>query len=373
MTVARGGVLVEPHGPGGVGRLARAAYRIAPVLGPSSPLGGSDGRHWAEAGAAERAWLGALPHNGGHLELRCTGGESGRIRAALLARGAAAAPEQAVGVALALAGGPLPPHVVAAPADVAGELHPLGAAPAVLDLYEIRKQLRQYRLAGPGAQRLMATVAVPLRPGGSWEPFWAELARQPVPTCLAVGLAPYALPAGTDRMLGRFADAYSALARASAGSPVWEQARRGDPAAESGQRFFEDALHRYQGRIFRLRVLLAAAGPIPPVLPQLLAGLVGGEAVQLRTEAQRARAWQDFSTLDLDPLPESHRPAGAPDAEWTELEQELVGLVDLDEAAAALRLPYEFPGRTGRLFARLPEAPASSTPPATTGELPDLL
>ncbi|RKE18535.1 hypothetical protein [Streptomyces sp. TLI_171] len=371
MTVVQDGVLVEPYGPGGADRLARAAYRIAPVLGPSSPLGDPDGRYRAEAAAAERAWLGALPRPGGHLELRCTSGESGRIRATLLARGVAASPEQAAGVVRALLGAALPPHVSAAPAELAGELSPLGPAPAVLDLYEIRKQLRQYPLARPGAPRLMATVAVPLGPGGSWEPVWAELARQPAPTCLAVSLAPFALPAGTDRMLGRFADVYGELARPSAGSPVWGQARRGDPAAEAGQRFFEDALHRYQGRVFRLRMLLAAAGPIPPALPQLLAGVIGGEAVQLRADAQRARAWQDFNTLDLDPLPAGHRPAGAPDAEWTRLEQELVGLVDLDEAAAALRLPYEFPGRTGRLFARLPEAPASATPP-TPGDLPFL-
>ncbi|MGW4806744.1 hypothetical protein [Kitasatospora sp. NPDC004272] len=371
MTVVRGGVSVEPYGPGGEGGLARAAYRIAPVLGPSSPLGGPDGRHRAEAGAAERAWLSGLPRLGGHIELRCTGGESGRIRATLLARGAAAAPEQAVGVVRALVGDALPPHVMVAPADVAEELNPLGTAPAVLDLYEIRKQLRQYRLAAPGAPRLMATVAVPLEPGGSWEPVWAELARQSVSTCLAVSLEPSVLPAGTSRLLGQFADVYGELARSSAGSPVWGQARRGDPAAEVGQRFFEDALHRYQGRVFRLRMLLAAAGPIPPILPELLAGLIGGEAVQLRTDAQRARAWNDFSSLDLDPLPDSHRPTGAPEAEWTALEQELVGLVDLDEATAAFRLPYEFPGRTGRLFARLPEAPAPSTPPAP-GDLPTL-
>ncbi|ROR46170.1 hypothetical protein EDD39_4430 [Kitasatospora cineracea] len=369
MTVAHGGVSVEPHGPGG--RPAGAAYRIAPVLGPSSPLGGPDGRHWAEAGAAERAWLGGLPRFGGHLELRCTAGGSGRIRAALLVRGAAAAPEQAAGVARALVGDALPPHVVAAPADLAEELNPLGTAPAVLDLYEIRKQLRQYRLAAPGAPRLTATVAVPLGPGGSWEPVWAELARQPVPTCLAVSLEPFALPAATIPLLGRFADVYSGLASSSTGSPVWGQARRGDPAAEAGQRFFEDALHRYQGRVFRLRMRLAAAGPIPPTLPELIADLIGGEAVHLRADAQRARAWHDFSTLGLDPLPDSHRPAGAPDTEWTELEQQLVGLVDLDEATAALRLPYEFPGRTGRLFARLPQAPAPSTPPAP-GDLPPL-
>ncbi|GLW74601.1 hypothetical protein Kpho02_68990 [Kitasatospora phosalacinea] len=371
MTVAQGGPSVEPHGPDGDAALARVAYRIAPVLGPSSPLGGPDGRHWAEAGAAERAWLSGLPRLGGHLELRCTGGESGRIRAALLARGVAAAPERAVDAARALVGDALPPHVVAAPADVAEELYPIGTAPAVLDLYEVRKQLRQYRLAAPGAPRLMATVAVPLGPGGSWEAVWAELARQPVPTCLAVSLEPFALPTGASRLLGRFADTYGQLACASVGSPVWGQARRGDPAAEAGQRFFEDALHRYQGRVFRLRMLLAAAGPIPPILPELLAGLVGGEAVRLRTDAQRARAWHDFSTLGLDPLPDSHRPTGAPDTEWTELEQELVGLVDLDEATAALRLPYEFPGRTGRLFARLPETPTPSTPPAP-GDLPTL-
>ncbi|BFV56772.1 hypothetical protein KCMC57_up18760 [Kitasatospora sp. CMC57] len=369
------GVLVGADGAGGF--TAWAALRIAPAPGLAEHRGyvalGEEQRR-AETEAAELAWLTGLCRPGGRFELRCTGGQGGPVRAALLSRADGPTPAAAVAAAKDVLGG-LPAHVVAEPADVAFELTALtadGSPPATVDLREIRKRIDVRAITRPGSPRRQAATAVPLAPSGrSWELLWTELLRQPVPTALSVALEPVQLLPEAGLLFHQFAELYGRLARPVDGNPLWQGARRGDPAAEAGRDFFDDAIRRYLGPAFRLRVTLAAAGPLPPGLAQLAADQMGGSVLTL-DPSERGLAWRNFTALGLDPLPWSHRPpVGAGD--WSDVEQELSGLVDRHEAAAAFRLPYEFTNRTVRLFARPPvTAPPVPPPVGASSDLPPL-
>lgn len=362
-------LLVAADGAGGY--TAWTALRVSPALGLAEHRGYaalSEQQRLAETGAAELAWLGGLCRPGGRFELRCVGGTGGPIRATLLARADAQTPASATAAVRAVVHG-LPTHVVAEPVPVLPELT---AIAPVADLREIRKRIEIRTIARPGSPRRQAAVAAPLAPSGrSWELLWTELARQPVPTALSVALEPVQLLPEAGLLFHQFAELYAQLARPADGSPLWQGARRGDPAAEAGRHFFDDAIQRYLGPVFRLRITLAAAGPLPPQLVQLVADQVGGAAVA-PVESELGTAWRNFTTLGLDPLPWTHRPYVDP-GDWGEIEQELSGLVDRHEAAAALRLPYEFPNRTARLFTQLPPPEPTLPPPAAPpADLPPL-
>ncbi|MFI5533174.1 hypothetical protein ACIA8O_32000 [Kitasatospora sp. NPDC051853] len=390
MTIAQDGVLTGPDGVGG--HVGWAAVRLAPAPGLADHRGYAalpEDRRWAEAGAAELAWLTALCHTppaAGHLELRITGGLGGPdgttgapLRATLLARAPGPTPEVAAAAVRALLAVRPPAHVATAPvrehAALLAELDPVGEGAAAPVLYEIRKRVEVRPLARPTAQRADAVTAAPFAPAGATrELLWTTLARQPHPTCLAVTLAPARLPAEAGPAMRRFAESYAVLALPGTGSPLWQGARRADPSAEAGRDFFDDALRRYLGPAYRLRILLASAGPVDPGLPESVAAQVGGVVVPLPPE-QHARARADFTALGADPLPATHRPPALPDANWSLLEHELVGLADQDEAAAAVRLPYEFTGRTARLFEQLPpvETPLPPPSPVRPAGLPPLI
>ncbi|MBB4946318.1 hypothetical protein F4556_001853 [Kitasatospora gansuensis] len=370
------GVLVGADGAGG--HTARLALRIAPAPGLAEHRGylalGEEHRR-AEAEAAELAWLSGLCRPGGRFELRCTGGTGGPLRVALLARADAPTPAAAVAAARAAICG-LPAHVIAEPADVAVELNALtadGSLPATVDLREIRKRIDVRPIARASSPRRQAATAAPLAPSGrSWELLWTELARQPVPTALSVALEPVQLLPEAGLLFHQFAELYARLAAPVDGNPLWQGARRGDPAAEAGRDFFDDAIRRYLGPVYRLRITLAAAGPLPPGLAQLAADQVGG-AVLAPEPSERGLAWHNFTTLALDPLPLTHRPP-VDQGDWGDVEQELSGLVDRHEAAAAFRLPYEFTGRAVRLFDRpAPAAVPPSAPVAAPTALPPLI
>ncbi|KQV03340.1 hypothetical protein ASE03_31330 [Kitasatospora sp. Root187] len=367
------GVLVRADGSGGY--TAWTAQRIAPAPGLAEHrayTGLGEEQRRIETEAAELAWLSGLCRPGGRFELRCTGGPADPVRAVLLTRADAPTPAAAVAAAKDVVG-VLPAHVTGEPADVEVELTALtadGSPPAAVDLREIRKRIDVRTIARPSSPRRQAAIAAPLAPSGrSWELLWTELARQPVPTALSVALEPVQLLPEAGLLFHQFAELYARLAAPVDGSPLWQGARRGDPAAEAGRDFFDDAIRRYLGPVFRLRITLAAAGPLPPGLAQLAADQVGG-AVLTPEPSERGLSWRNFTTLALDPLPLTHRPP-VDQGDWGDVEQELSGLVDRQEAAAAFRLPYEFTGRAVRLFERSAPGPL---PPrsAPSGPLPGL-
>jgi len=381
--VTEPGVLVEETGHGAV---AWAGLRLGPARRLRDHRGYAtlpEEQRRAEAAAAELAWLTAQCRPGAatRFELRCTS-DGGLLRCVLLGRADAATPGAAaetVRLLLELLAR-LPAHVRSEPIGDPDELRvelnaltPDGSPPPVVDLREIRKLLVGRPIARPNPGRRHSVTAAPFEAptGRSWEPFWTALARQPSATTLSVCLQPTQLPPGTDLVLRQFAEAYAQLAMPSGGSPLWAGARRGDPAAEAGRDFFDDAVRRYLGPSYRLRVTLAAAGAIPPGLAELLADQLGGAAVLTPADAERATAWQNLTGLGLAPLPETYR-QHVDQASWTEIEQELAGLADRHEAAAAFRLPYEIGGRP-ELFVQPPfgAEPVPEPTPATGRETAD--
>ncbi|MER5865425.1 hypothetical protein [Kitasatospora sp. NPDC002040] len=358
--------LITAGGAGGY--TAWTALRLAPalgtVLGPAGRRVGTvlgEEQRRTETEAVELAWLGGLCRPGGRFELRCTGGTGGPLRVALLARADAPTPAAAAAAVRAAVAG-LPAHVVAEPTAVEPELTaigPGGGPSGTVDLREIRKRIDIRTIARAGSTRRQAATARPFAPSGrSWELLWTELARQPVPTALSVALEPVRLLPEAGLLFHQFAELYGRLAGPVAGGPRWQGSRSADRAAEAGRDFFEDAIRRYLGPVFRIRITLAAAGPLPPGLEQLLADQVGGAALA-PARAELAGAWRNFTTLGLEPLPWTHRPP-VDAGDWGDVEQELSGLVDRYEAAAAFRLPYEFTGRTARLFE---QPPSGAVPP----------
>ncbi|MFJ9518824.1 hypothetical protein ACIRPK_11215 [Kitasatospora sp. NPDC101801] len=335
------GILVGADGAGG--HTAWAALRITPAPGSDAHRTGVE----AEAEGAALAWLSARCRPGGRFELRCTGGTGGPLRVVLLARADAPTPAAAVAAARAVLSGPPGPsgpsaRLVGEPVDVTAELTALtanGRPPATADLREIRKRIDVRTIARAGSPRRQAATAARLVPSGrSWRLLWTELTGQPVPTTLSVALEPVQLRPEAGLLFHQFAELYTRLA-----GPPWQQGgRRGDPAAEAGREFFEDAIRRYLGPVFRLRITLAAAGPLPPGLTQLAADQIGGAALT-PVPSERGLAWRNFTTLAFDPLPWTHRPPVHP-GDWGDVERELSGLVDRQEAAAAFRLPPPYPG-----------------------------
>ena len=98
---------------------------------------------------------------------------------------------------------------------------------------------------------------------------------------------------------------------------------------------------------------VAAQRPVPGVLAELVAdtisartanGFAGAAPVVVRpAPADLGTAWHNVTALNFAPLSayDQGNPAGAVD----ELARVLSAIVDVDEAAAAFRLPYRSPGQ----------------------------
>ncbi|MDH6126043.1 hypothetical protein [Kitasatospora sp. GP82] len=389
----RGGVLL---GSDEYGSAAWVGLRLAPARRLKDHRGYAglpEPQRWSETGAAELAWLAARTADGGgvRFELRHTARE-GLLHSVLLARAGGPTPQAAETAARQLAArmAQLPPHVqcraIDDRAELSAELNSLdsnGGPPECVDLREFGKRVEVRPIRRTDSTRANALIATPLGPAGRpWEPVWAELARQERPTALSVCLEPTRLPPAVEPVLHQFAAEYQRLATPRPGNPVWGGAQLGDPSAEAGRAFFADAVHRYLGPCFRLRVTLAAAGPLPTGLAELVADQLGpepsgssqsgggrpggaavltpgGAAVLTPSGRDRPYAWRNLTQLRLDPLPDGHH-RGLDPSLWTEIEALLAVLVDRYEAAAAFRLPYEVGGRPA-LFAE-PGPPARPQP-----------
>jgi hypothetical protein len=263
----------------------------------------------------------------------------------------------------------LPAHLEAAPIAVAAELdswlNPFGGSGA--DVAEVRRrwQTVQSNRLGSGQH----AVTRPLPPVGraapaalpAWVPMWETLARYSRPVVLTVGLAPIGVPASVPANLRALGDRYEQLAAVGAAidTGVWSAPAAGPPDAAglALARLYRDAASRYDGWVFRIRISLLSAWPIPDTLAQLVAETLWPEGtgadqgvfpgpgfvVARPAPSDRGAAFHAVSVLD----PSAWAPATAGG-----LLAFVAGIADAEEASIVFRLPPPVP---------LP-APASAAP-----------
>ncbi|HEV2782718.1 MAG TPA: hypothetical protein VGX25_25280 [Actinophytocola sp.] len=249
--------------------------------------------------------------------------------------------------------GVLPSRVTAAPvteeAETRGILTPF--RPHGEGVVEVRKRLTVQRTNRDDAHHPWLTAVTPFgtehRP---WDPLWTELATLPFHAMLSVGLAPYAVGPGLrSHLAARAAD----LARLAGQGPpptgVWSVPRPPDEFARTAHELISDAIRRYTDRAFVIRVSLAAERPIPSFLAELVAttisaptanhGFAAAAPVVVRPgPVDLPTAWSNITALNFAPWSADTR--GGPAEAIGDLERVLGTIVDVDEAAAAFRLPY---------------------------------
>jgi hypothetical protein len=246
----------------------------------------------------------------------------------------------------------MPGGVVAEPvtsdSTVRAVLSPFPPDPA--GLVEIRKSLRAARTTrGDSGNPWLAAVIPWRRDAGAWEPLRRELSALPFRAMLSVGLTPYRIQPGLRKLL---ADRAATLARLASTGPsltysVYGGPQSPDQFAVHAHPLLMDAAGRYTDIAFQIRVSHAAAGPLSEQLAQLVAcaisppdnGFAGAPAAVVRPGPQeRDTAWRNVTALNFDPLPAAHLQGHSPEA-IGDLERTLGSLADIDEAAAAFRLP----------------------------------
>ncbi|TCO47411.1 hypothetical protein [Actinocrispum wychmicini] len=219
-------------------------------------------------------------------------------------------------------------------------------------IVEVRKRLTTQRSSRADAHHPWLAAVTPLiHRRQPWQPLWSALADLPFPAMLSVGLAPFQVGPGLRSHLTARAAALTRLAQQ--GPPatgLWNVPSPPDEFAIAALALVSDAVRRYTDRAFVARMSLAAAGPVPGLLAELLAetvsartvnqGFAGAGPVVVRPDpADMPTASSNLSTLNFAPLA-AYAQGNLPDAVG-ELERVLGAIVDLDEAAAAFRLPYE--------------------------------
>jgi hypothetical protein len=362
------------------GAWAWAGLRLEPepaISENGAHIGLPEAERRAQAVSLERTWLSQhWRPDGRAIELRYAASDtvsgSGGVSCALLCRmyGPDATSASAAVLALrdALAAGPR--HVRAEPIEDAEELRgtlvPFGPSdPAPGGLTEVRKRLNWARLERRDTDFPLGVAFSPLAAEPvSWEPVWDALARQRVPTVVAVCVEPYAPPPDLLSYIRYLVGEYGRLAQPGRPNPVFQQYVAPDPFAVLAAPLYEDALRVCSGRAYRLRISLAAAGPAPSHLAELLAAVLGEAVARPVPPHESAAAWANLTGLHHTWLDDTCRqevpqPLG-------EREKLLAGLVDLPQACAAFRFPYEIPGRpplfatTRRATGGTPDRPAST-------------
>lgn len=324
------------------GHWAWVGLRVTPVTGYDDV---EAPRLRADLAVAERAWLSGLwsTANGIRWELRYLNERQHMpLTCVLLGRAHAGTAPEATAAALALRAGlaAAPRHVRTAPLttdQVTAYLNPPRPAAA----FELRKRLRwAWRQRPQPGHRVWFDIA-PLEPNTlSWQPFWHELARLPAPTTVGVYLEPVRPAPGFFAGLRTLATTYAEAGAGGRTSSVWQVRIPGDPAAAAAAPGYAAAAGRYADRPFWLRVSVASAGPVEPGLVELLAATAGGAAACRAAPGDVDALWRNMAALNRDWLDDTYR-QGAPPGELGETERNVSSLVDVTEALAAFRLPYE--------------------------------
>jgi hypothetical protein len=262
---------------------------------------------------------------------------------------------QAVDLRTNLAG-PLRQDIVAVPitvdAVVRGVLAPLAPDPA--GLVEIRKRITVARTSrGDAGSQWLAAVTPLHNSRPSLDSLWTTVAAMRCRVLLAVRLTPLSIGHGMRAHLTARAQEFARLARQGP-SPtgVFSQPRPADPFAVAAQPLFADAVGRYTDRAFHLGITLASDSRVPNELAELVANLVspkvpgtgfaGDPPVVVRpmSHDEHATAWRNVTSAAYQPLPvaylQGHPPGSVGPVEWR-----LSEIADVDEAAAAFRLPSD--------------------------------
>ncbi|MGP4003123.1 hypothetical protein [Streptomyces sp. 8N706] len=333
-------------------------------LEPDSVLAGHGGyadlpeeRRRAETVFREQIWLADQWVPGGlqRLEIRYRNDPgTGLVSCALLGQVHAPGRTAAEDAARALRARLMyvPRHVRADGLDADGvrrALTPPRPATGPAGVAEVRKRLAWARSTRHDARFGVGVMVFPLATGPvSWEPVWDALARQEHPTMIGVCLEPCAADEGLRVRLGYLAQEYGRLAVAGTPNPVFQQTVPPDPFAVRAAPLYQDAVHRYAGRVHRLRITLASEGPAPTHLAELVAAAVSappdGAVVRVPAGSEAEAAWSTAAALGRTWLEEAYG-QGAPAGRLGPVERMLSDLVDLPEATATFRFPYEIPGR----------------------------
>lgn len=389
-------------GPSGAWAWAGLRLEPEPAMSENGAhIGLPEAQRRAEAAALEQVWLSHqwLP-DGRAFELRYATAPGGGVACTLLCRthGPDHASASAAVLALRDALADAPRHVRAAPIEDAGELHtalvPFEQPPP--GLAEVRKRLSWAWLQRRDTDFPLGVAFSPLLPEAvSWEPVWEALARESAPTTVGICLEPYVPPPDLLPYVQYLTREYGRLAQPGQPNPVFTQYIAPDPFAVHAAARYQDTLSALSGRGYRLRISLATAGAAPLRLAELIAATVspsttaappyatpgspyaaygGGAAAREVPAHEGAGAWANltglqYSWLDATYRQDVPRPLG-------DRERLLADLVDVPQASAAFRFPYEVPGRpplfsTGRRTdtptspPASPPASASTSPPAS--------
>ena len=326
--------------------------------------------------SVERAWLDGLWNSGqGRFEVRYTNDPgSGMVSCALLASTFAPDPDEAVARALAWRDrlGRTPGHVVAAPLageDLRERLDPRFHRPVVR---EIRKRLIWGWAGRPDAPFQIGAAVFPFHDQGrSWEPVWSGMAVAEHRVMLSVCLEPRPARHELLSALETHRREHARLAVATDTGPVYSVRIPPDPLSAMAVPLYEDAFRRFSrtGRIYRVRITVAAEERLPDGLPEQLVAAISpddpqGQAMALRPAGpEEAAAWLNVARLGQAQL-ETTYAQGVPPGHLHPAVRELAGTVDVNEAGAVFQLPCETPQRPP-LFERVvvPSAPSSPPPP----------
>jgi hypothetical protein len=306
----------------------------------------------------ETAWLAAqwdAPSPGSRLEVRfATDPGAGTVRAALLVRVLAGTPDEARHLArerlrrAADPDGALPPQVRAKPIDSAADLHACLGYPGPVGCFvEVRKQLSAGRIVRGGATLPWAVRHGSFSAGAPWDAWWRSFAALPFPAVLSIGFESYDAdsPAFRGRLQRRAAE-LEELAGQDVPSPLNPYRVQPDRAAQAALPGYRRALTRYAGRCFSIRVALASARPLPPILVESLVRTVSDGTGAARAvpvaPAEFDQVTAEFAGLGAPWLPATYQ-RDLPDG-LDPLDQLLHSLADVDEAAAVLSLPVHWPG-----------------------------
>ncbi|MGW9041032.1 hypothetical protein ACWGQL_00460 [Streptomyces lydicus] len=371
--------VLSTTGPSGAWAWAGLRLEPEPAMSENGAhLGLPEDQRRLEAATLEQVWLSRqwLP-DGRAFELRYATAPDTGVTCTLLCRthGADARSASAAAVALRDALADTPRHVRAAPVEDTAELHaalvPFAGTPA--GLAEVRKRLTWAWLQRRDTDFPLGVAFSPLLGEAvSWEPVWEALARERTRTVVGICLEPYAPPPDLLGYLRYLTQEYGRLAQPGRPSPVFTQYIAPDPFAVHAAARYGETLAACAGRAYRLRISLAAERAAPLPLAELLAATVapagaapGGAVARAVPPHERAAAWAGLSGMQHTWLDTTYRQeVPQPLGGW---EQLLADLVDVPQASAAFRFPYEIPGRpplfsTARRGAG--PAPGGSTGPA---------
>ncbi|MGH2706956.1 MAG: toll/interleukin-1 receptor domain-containing protein, partial [Actinomycetota bacterium] len=254
--------------------------------------------------------------------------------------------------------GAVPPHVqairIADRAELAAALRPF--TPHERGMIEIRKRCLLGRPNRPDAGvRLYLAIRPFTVSGRPWTALLAAMATHPAPLILSVGLMPVAVSSSFIRYLEVNAAGYARLAREgewrAPGAVYLSSVKLApEPFAIEAEQLFMNAWRRYCDRVFRIRIQLCSPEPIDDGLANLVGSTISpakgnppGPAHTLERPVSVADRQQFVSNLGSL----THRDWGGDPDIWGRMPdqrppaalRELRFVVDVSEAAAAVRLP----------------------------------